>query len=269
MKRPSRPSLSLDPGGDDDAVRDGEFRDPQLARFYDVACPPGPDTEFFIDTVQEHPASRVLDLGCGTGQLTVALADAGHRVTGIEPAAASLELARSRKGSESVRWLLGHVPAAPTDAFDTAIMTSHVAQFFADDDSWRAALAHLRRSLVHTGRLVFDSRDPTDRRWERWNPTETRASHQLDDGSEVDQWTETVDVIARPDGGTRVEIVHHYEFGDGTQRTSRSSLAFRPESTLRRDLDDADFDVVELYGGWAREPVGHDDGELIVVAMVR
>jgi cyclopropane fatty-acyl-phospholipid synthase-like methyltransferase len=42
------------------------------------------------------PPGRILDLGCGTGDLAIELARAGHRVLGIDFAAAAVEAARSR-----------------------------------------------------------------------------------------------------------------------------------------------------------------------------
>jgi SAM-dependent methyltransferase len=48
----------------------------------------------------------VLDLGCGTGQLTVPLADRYDRVIGADPSPDMLALARSRSGGAPVAWLL-------------------------------------------------------------------------------------------------------------------------------------------------------------------
>ena len=64
----------------------GEFRDPRLAGLYDVSFGWSRADDFFVGLVDETPRARVADLGCGTGRLTLALAAAGHPVTGVDPA---------------------------------------------------------------------------------------------------------------------------------------------------------------------------------------
>jgi 2-polyprenyl-3-methyl-5-hydroxy-6-metoxy-1,4-benzoquinol methylase len=54
------------------------------------------DLAAYLGIVRELGADRVLDVGCGTGFLAVLLADAGHTVVGADPAAASVEVARSK-----------------------------------------------------------------------------------------------------------------------------------------------------------------------------
>jgi SAM-dependent methyltransferase len=155
--------------------KDAEFNDVRLARLYETLCPWGRSDQFFLDVANEIPNSRVLDLGCGTGQITLALARAGHQVTGIDPAAASLALARAKPGAEQVVWIEGTSADAPADAFDLALMTNHVAQFMTDDGAWLEVLADVYRALAPGGRLVFDSRDPVAQEWEKW--TRLGTSH--------------------------------------------------------------------------------------------
>lgn len=228
---------------------------------YDAECPWSRDDDFFLSVVGETPGARVLDLGCGTGRLALGMAAAGHTVTGVDPARASLEAARAKPGAERVTWIEGTSPVLPDASFDVAVMTSHVAQFLVDDDEWRRTLADLRRALVPGGRLVFDSRDPRAREWERWNPVDSRRRISLPDGRVVAAWTE---VTAVQDGA--VTFSHHYTFPDGEELLSTATLRFRTQEELCSSLREAGFSVESMYGGWQREPVGMGDGELLVVA---
>lgn len=65
-----------------------------------------------------------------TGRLTLAMADAGHTVTGVDPARAVLDAARAKPGADRVTWIEGTSSLLPTAAYDVAVMTSHVAQVF-------------------------------------------------------------------------------------------------------------------------------------------
>jgi SAM-dependent methyltransferase len=242
-------------------MRDAEFHDQRLVEVYDAECPWSRDDDFFLSVVEETPRVRVLDLGCGTGRLTLALCAGGHRVTGVDPAPASIAAARAKPGAEQVTWLEGTAAELPRAAYDVAMMTSHVAQFLVDDAAWLTTLDDVARALVPGGRLVFDSRDPHDRAWARWNPVDSRRRVTLADGADVDAWTEVTSVA-----GGSVAFTHHYRLPGGTALSSESTLRFRSEGELRSSLAAAGFVVDRVYGGWGREPVGAGDGELLVVA---
>jgi SAM-dependent methyltransferase len=239
----------------------GEFRHPRLVEVYDAVCVWSREDEFFVSVVGETPAARVLDLGCGTGRLTLALAAAGHRVTGVDPAPASLEAARAKPGADAVTWIEGTSKVLPDTAFDVAVMSAHVAQFLVDDEDWHGTLRDLRRCLVPGGRVVFDTRDPQAAAWERWNPEESRRPALLPDGVTVDTWGGVESVR---DGV--VSFAHHYVFSDGERLQSTAAMRWRSDDEIRADLTRAGLVIDEIFGGWNREPVGAGDGELLVLA---
>jgi SAM-dependent methyltransferase len=220
------------------------------------------DDDFFLALANQTPHARVLDLGCGTGRLTLALARAGHHVTGIDPDAAALRAAQTKPGADQVTWQLGTSTILPAAAFDLALMTSHVAQVFADDAAWAATLADLRRALVPGGRLAFDSRDPAARAWETWNPAATTAQVQLPDGNRVSVWVEIEHVT---DGLVTVQE-HTLDLDTHEKEVDSATLRFRSEQELRLSLAAAGFAIEHIFGGWNREAVGQGVGELIVSA---
>jgi demethylmenaquinone methyltransferase/2-methoxy-6-polyprenyl-1,4-benzoquinol methylase len=96
-----------------------------------------------------RPGDRVLDVCCGTGDLAVAAAAAGGRVTGVDFAHRMLE--RARRKSQTVEWLHADVLALPfaDDSFDVATAGFGIRNF----EDLDAGLRELRRVLRSGGRL--------------------------------------------------------------------------------------------------------------------
>jgi demethylmenaquinone methyltransferase/2-methoxy-6-polyprenyl-1,4-benzoquinol methylase len=98
-----------------------------------------------------HPGDRVLDACCGTGDLALACAAEGGRVTGLDFAERMLE--RARRKSSAIDWVAGDLLALPfgDGSFDAATVgfgVRNVAEL-------ERALAELRRVLRAGGRLAI------------------------------------------------------------------------------------------------------------------
>lgn len=104
------------------------YTDPRLAACYDAANPPEAHYPYYLALAGDEPKA-ILDMGCGTGRLAVALAEKGHRVTGADPSGGMMKVARGRPGAERVRWIDSDAASLALETrFDLIIMTGHVFQ---------------------------------------------------------------------------------------------------------------------------------------------
>lgn len=106
-----------------------------------------------------RPVRTVLDLGCGTGNHALPLAERGYRVTGVDLSGEMLERAaeKGRQRRLDVRWLQGDVRHAATqEKFDAALLMFAVLGYQQSNADVAATLAATRRQLVDGGLLVFD-----------------------------------------------------------------------------------------------------------------
>ena len=75
------------------------------------------------------------------------LAVLGFDVTGVDPAAASLQVARHKRGAERVGWVDGTLADIPSLPVDLATMTGNVAQILVRDEEWTDALSRIHAAL--------------------------------------------------------------------------------------------------------------------------
>jgi SAM-dependent methyltransferase len=98
-------------------------------------------------------AGDVLDLGCGTGSLSLLASEQGHRVTGVDLSPPMVALAREKLAGRDAVFLVGDAASPPVgeQRFDT-VLVRHV--LWALPDPGRA-LRHWRGLLRPGGRLVL------------------------------------------------------------------------------------------------------------------
>ncbi|WP_168796570.1 class I SAM-dependent methyltransferase [Arthrobacter echini] len=231
---------------------------------YDAVNSWGPIGDFFLELLTMTPGARVLDLGCGTGRITLAAAEAGCQVMGVDPNPTSLRAARAKPGADRVRWVDGTSRMIPPDArFDAAIMSSNVAQEMLDDAELARTFSDIASHLAPGGRLAFDSRDPEARGWEAWTKERSHRIVNLPEGEE-EHWYRTTHVDE--EAGV-VDFCAHDITPDGHEQVECQPLRFRSEGHLRLMLEDAGLEVENIFGGYQGEPAGHGTGALVVIAF--
>ncbi len=223
-------------------MADEIFVNPRLAALYDPLGPDRGDLDPYVRLAGELRAGRVLDIGCGTGVLALLLVRRGIEVVGVDPAQASVDVARAKPGGDQVRWIRGDVAALPPLQVDLATMTANVAQEIVDQDDWRATLRGAYAALRPGGHLVFETRDPARRAWEGWNRERSHRVTEIPGAGPVESWVEVTEVA-----GPLVSFRWTYVFAaDGEVLTSDSTLRFRERQEAEADLSTAGFEVREV-----------------------
>ncbi|MFF9571504.1 class I SAM-dependent methyltransferase [Streptomyces sp. NPDC014685] len=213
-------------------MADDCFAHPRLAAIYDALHSDRRDLDAYHRTAKEFEARQVLDIGCGTGEFALLLADDGIEVTGVDPAPASLVVARAKPGSERVRWLDGDATDLPPLQVGLATMTGNVAQAIADPHAWQGTLRGAHEALRPGGRLVFETRDPARRAWEEWTRDASYCVTEIPGVGAVEYWVESTEV-----DGPLVTFRQTYVFAaDGQVLTSDSTLRFREREEVEGDL---------------------------------
>jgi trans-aconitate 2-methyltransferase len=97
------------------------------------------------------PGERILDVGCGTGQLTFEISASGAEAIGIDASAEMVEAAR--KNFPELRFELGDAAAMRFDGQFDAVFSNAALHWVTDQ---KGAIAAIARALKPGGRFVFE-----------------------------------------------------------------------------------------------------------------
>ncbi|MDQ0347712.1 class I SAM-dependent methyltransferase [Ancylobacter vacuolatus] len=237
---------------DDDPL----YNDAALVGFYDAENDWGADRSFCADLARG--VGSVLDLGCGTGAFLAGLANPVR--VGVDPAAAMLDVARARPGTEGVEWIAADARTLRLGRqFDLIVLTGHAFQVFLTDDDQRAALATLAEHLAPGGRFIFDSRNPAVREWEEWQPQNSRREFDHPAHGRIEAWN-----TARCDELSGIVTYGtYYRLDDGRTLSAQSRIRFTPKTDLERRITQAGLSVQRWLGDWNGGPVEAASPEFI------
>ena len=227
----------------------------------------------------------VLEVGCGTGRVSLAIAAAGVDVTGLDRDPAVLSVAAAKRAAEPpatarsagrpatrLALVCADMRAyAVRRPFAAVLMPFRVFQSMLTVPDQLAALAAARESLAPNGRLVLDLFDPrldvlAEAAEGPASLAETGRSYEDARG----RWRERVS--ARYDLETQlVDLTYVYERrADGGVPAERAFDRLRVRYFTRWEFEHllarAGYEVEALYGGWEGGPPTPEGEDMIWIA---
>jgi SAM-dependent methyltransferase len=241
-----------------------EYNDPIMASIYDSNNQHDPfEKKFYFDFANAINAKKIIDLGCGTGLLTIPLSELGYQVIGVEPAESMLDIAKQKPNSKTIKWLKGDALDLSEENADLVIMTAHVAQFLLEDEYFLCCLQSINKSLKKGGYLVFDSRNKLLSVDELGWPQKDTPKEKYDPINGKTLWW--VEILVINNNRITYEI-HTLIVETQNVLTSINELIFRSKEEITNFLLQSNFIVEKIYGNWDKQDLKKDSPEFIFVA---
>ena len=213
----------------------------------------------FWQRLAERANGPVLELGCGTGRVTLPVARTGARIVGVDRSSEMLARAMKRSRRSRLKMQLSLVradirflPFRPAARFDLVMAPYGILQSLVSDADLRATLASVERVIARRGIFGIDL-VPDLPVWKEYrNKVRFRGSRRGN--------TSRITLVesVRQDRARKLTIFdqQYVERRGRHSRTHRFSLVFRTLTVpqMARRLENAGFRIRAILGDYDGEP---------------
>ncbi|CAN5337101.1 class I SAM-dependent methyltransferase [soil metagenome] len=235
------------------------------------------DVRFYVEEAV-RVGGPVLEVGCGTGRVTLPIAEAGVPAVGLDRSEPMLEraAAKLRHASPEIRARCAFVRAdmrafAFRRPFAQAFVPFRALQALIEVEDQLSALAAIRAALRPGGRLVLNVFDPrldilagADEEPDRVH--DSGRSYREGDSVVRERFTAHYDLVRQV-----LDLTFIYETmeADGVavaRQFEPLAIRYFHRYEIEHLLGRAGYEVEALYGGWDREPFTENGQEMIWLA---
>lgn len=245
----------------------GEFFDPVN---HDLEVGGEHPSHHFYAQLAKQIGGTTLEVACGTGLVTIPLAQQGIPITGLDIVPAMLAHAKfkSEQLGLSIRWFQGDARSFDLhEQFNFIYMTGNAFQAFLNNSDQRALLQNIRSHLKADGVFAFETRNPnwadlTD------DPNETEwMTYTNNKGYQVRiTETRTYDPVAQVLAYT---LFRRWQEGaDPKERVTRIAIRYTFPQELNALLEGNGFRILNQYGDWDQSPLTKDSPTIISVCKL-
>lgn len=118
-----------------------------LAHFYDSLVKDDEATFAWVKFIQQHMyGKKILELACGSGEITIALAKFGYQITASDLSSEMVEMAKRKEGSKLVRWNVQDMRTFEDDeTYDTILCLCDSFNYILNEQ----AITHMIKNIYH------------------------------------------------------------------------------------------------------------------------
>ncbi|PQP80843.1 class I SAM-dependent methyltransferase [Paenibacillus sp. PCH8] len=196
-----------------------------------------------INWLKLEPDSEVLDLCCGMGRHSLALADAGLKVTGIDLSDVLLREARLMDIEHRVSWCHADMRELPLEGgFDAVVNLFTSFGYFLEDGEQLKVLCAIHRMLRPGGSYIIDFMNTA-------YVTRHLVSHSVreDEGQRIEEFRKI------EDGFVQKEIRIMDTTSGDEPRTYQERVKLYTREQLSQLLSEAGLQVDQVHGGYDEE----------------
>lgn len=245
------------------------------AWLYDLDCRDNlyADLPFYADYALKQNG-EILELGCGTGRVALALTKQGFRITGLDLSEQMLEIFRQKLDKQPelkdrISITHGNMACFRFDRkFSLIIAPYRAFQALTSDSDIQMSLKCIKEHLTDDGLFIINVFNPYAKLDESWCYPETVQWERLDEntGNYVvkTHWGDKID--------TKNQIIYpHFAYyitdknGKTTRITDDFKLKYYYRDQLISILEKAGLKIRESFGWYDRTPFDENSREIILV----
>ncbi|MDZ5710703.1 class I SAM-dependent methyltransferase [Jeotgalibacillus haloalkalitolerans] len=213
-------------------------------------------------------SGTIIDLACGTGRVTIPLAEKGFRVMGIDVHNGMLEKAQKKStvAGVNIDWLQEDCTNLNLEMKSPLIYTvGNSFQHFLTNEAQDGLLVSVNRHLEEGGIFIFGTRFPgseellqpsTEEYWRTYQNGEYKV-----DVSTISHY----DALEQIQHYTTIRKYKHVSDEIVDEKRTNISLRYVFPKEMERLLSVQGFEVLDVYEDWKETPVSNDSYEMIYV----
>lgn len=255
-----------------------DYNNPILAELYDLEENFSDDVMLVQELISGKEELNILECFCGTGRLAIPLAEAGHKVTGIDIAQAMVERAREKVGklSSEIQQRVNFIVDDVFDVdwgqgYDLILFTCNAFYELPSAELQERCIALAAKSLKPGGYLYVDNNDYKG----NWSHIPFGQEHITFDGTVADgthlkctRIDESFDEVTKV---LRMQRVYYMRTPDSQERVFRLQGKKRPVTAMEITgwLEKNHFEIVGIYGDRQGNPYSKDSDRAIFWSHLR